>query len=456
MTSKKGKQFLDMTINKRLAIILIIATFLSVILGAPIAFAQNMILQSGLLDFLGDTLYSIVQTYFTLIVNLIILISFLIWGVRRYVVRPLLEVQHTVDEMYGETIDLNQEIQIESNDELGQLASSLNGLIFKLRDIMYVFRESTESIASTSEENAASVEEINAQLSTVEDSADQLVQQAKKGRTSVTDVSQALLELSSLIQLAKSKAEDSFQSSKSTQEASKVGNEKVNVVVEHMQAIKQQTSDAKEQVLHLKTFTNQITAMTTTISQIADRTNLLALNAAIEASRAGEAGKGFAVVAEEVRDLAEQSTKETKNVTKIVDKITQTTDEVVSAIDYNDSRVDEGVSVVQEAGRALQDIDQAASHTIAQMNEIRDITNEEVATSDRIIALINEVGTFIEATESDVEDVASITKDVSLSIQNISEATEGMSEMASTLNDEMTIFQINQVEPKHSKQGVNE
>lgn len=438
--SKKNQKIWNITIAKKLMLIVFAATVVNLLLGTPISYLQHRLFNSGALDVFGSTTVSFLQTYFTIVINLIIVVTFVGWGIKRYVSKPLQYMSIEVNEMHGDTIDLSRRLEHTQNDELGQLTTKLNQLNAKLYAVIHTFKESTEAVAAISEENSASTEEVNSQTLEVKQQGKALETLAERGEETVREVSQSLLELSSLIQIAQRRAEQSLDVSHQSIETTLEGKKSVGVVIEKMNEIRDQSVASKREVEHLNKYSSQIKSIVDTISNIAEQTNLLALNAAIEAARAGEAGKGFAVVAGEVRKLAEQSTKEAENVAMIVKAVTETTGKATKEMDESAQLVDEGVKAVREAGDSLSIIEEAVRSSVSHMEQIKEVTDERVASSDDIIALIRNLGEFIDQSGKASNQINGSMIEVQEAISNISGTAEQMSEMATHLNDEVSIF----------------
>jgi aerotaxis receptor len=131
------------------------------------------------------------------------------------------------------------------------------------------------------------------------------------------------------------------------------------------------------QVEYLGTQSAEISRITGVIREIADQTNLLALNAAIEAARAGEQGRGFAVVADEVRKLAERTSKATQEISEMVSSIQNETQVAVSGMRSGAELVNNGVQLVQEAQQALQEINRQMDTTLNMVNDISNSSAEQ-------------------------------------------------------------------------------
>jgi len=121
----------------------------------------------------------------------------------------------------------------------------------------------------------------------------------------------------------------------------------------------------------------EISRITSVIKDIADQTNLLALNAAIEAARAGEAGRGFAVVADEVRKLAERTTKATGEISATINLVQEETGKAVSGMRTGAGQVENGVTLVQNAQNALREINVQMGVTMQMVNDISHSSSEQ-------------------------------------------------------------------------------
>lgn len=342
--------------------------------------------------------------------------------------------------------DLKVSVKYKSNDEIGHLASSINGMIDNLRSLIEQINKQvlsvTDMVAESSNEMAASMEQTTQSMNKASNEVEQVARDADSGSQAVLEASQVLLELSSLIQIAQDKSKSAVNNSMVTLDVAGEGKQTVEESVIKMGNIKNKTIETEEFITNLNKYSNQIRNITDTITELANQTNLLALNASIEAARAGEAGRGFAVVANEVRNLAEESNNEANEITGLVKKLLDIIQLAVSATQETRQEAESGVEEVQKAGIALEKVLSAVNGTVDDINSIASVTNEEVASSEKIVELINSVATTNEGTVQRARSVSQLTKESHQDIQTISAEANKLSSLASELKKEVEKFKL--------------
>ncbi|KAB2953413.1 HAMP domain-containing protein [Heliorestis acidaminivorans] len=370
-----------------------------------------------------------------------LIITFLLGiAISRMITRPLQEIQKMMA-LAGDG-DLTVHGKIDSRDETGEMMAIFNKMIQQQAEIVDKVRKASIELSAGSQQTAASTEQVTTASQEVAFSVQKMAGEAEQGNQSIIDVSKVLIELSSLIQMAKNQAITAEEHSQVTLEAALQGRETVTETINRMETIKNQTVETEERMTTLTQYSHQIGVITDTITNIASQTNLLALNAAIEAARAGESGKGFAVVAEEVRKLAEQSNEGAEEVAALVRKIATTTAKAMDATRQSRQDAEQGVLIVGQAGQSLGHIVKAVDGTEKAISDIVTLTEEEVASSKKIVALINSVATIIETTAIEAEQVAASTEETTASLQTVAASTEEASAMAIELQSLMEVFNV--------------
>ena len=338
--------------------------------------------------------------------------------------------------------DLRNDIAVRTTDEIGELADAIRIMHKNFVEMITNIRSAAEHLAGAADEMAASTEEVTATTGEISANMQNLSQEADTGNQSMLTASQTLIQLSSLIQIAKTKAENTCKNSEITLLAAEDGRKKVDESVHKMGNIKRQTEKSSQIIGELNEYSQQISHITDTITNLAKQTNLLALNAAIEAARAGEHGRGFAVVAEEVRKLAEQSDLGAQEITSLVKIVTEQTNVAVASMAQNVIEVENGVATVNEAGQALDRILQAIEQTTKEAKEIGKLTSEEVASSEQVVKLIDHLATVIETVAAHGEEVAASSEEQSAAMQTVAASAQETSAMAHQLENSVAKFRI--------------
>lgn len=166
-------------------------------------------------------------------------------------------------------------------------------------------------------------------------------------------------------ELAISEAADiAFDISQETDSSAEKGNLVIGDTICVMEELANQMTEASEGIQQLDQLSKQVAKLVTSISGIADQTNLLALNAAIEAARAGEQGRGFAVVADEVRELASRTSKTTAEIVEVVTKNQELTSKAVQLINIGHDKAHDGLKLSTDAGEVIKTIQDGAKKVV--------------------------------------------------------------------------------------------
>ncbi len=355
---------------------------------------------------LASSTLPVVSQLVTLIGNAVIfLVSILLLIFFRRMVAPIPVISLSLKRIADGDLTV-ESIVTKSTDEIGELTRSTNTMAQNLRHLIQQLQISAVQLsAASTQETTVSINEIANQMQEVTD-------QSSKGTESVVEISKALLSLSSLIQLSKNKAKTATTITVETRITANQGKETVDNTIQSMQLIKEKTSETEQRMAELQQYSKQIEEIASTISDIAEQTNLLALNASIEAARAGDQGRGFAVVAEEVRKLAEQTRTESSRVGSILSDILSITEASVMVTKESQKVVTDGVHMAIQSGETLEKILEAVSKTVDEVQGIDDLTQDEVANSDQIVALINTVAAVVEKTADSAQNVAATTEEI--------------------------------------------
>jgi methyl-accepting chemotaxis protein len=180
-----------------------------------------------------------------------------------------------------------------------------------------------------------------------------------------------------------------------------------------MGQIAAKVQDTARNVESLGARSDQIGAIIGTIQDIADQTNLLALNAAIEAARAGEQGRGFAVVADEVRALAERTTKATREIGEMIKAIQTETKDAVAAMEQGVRQVETGTEEAAKSGAALQEILEQVNSVAMQINQVATAAEEQTATTSEISSNMLQITDVVHQTSMGAHESATAAAQLS-------------------------------------------
>jgi methyl-accepting chemotaxis protein WspA len=275
----------------------------------------------------------------------VLVISTVGWLAARQIIRPTEAISNRVQEMAGGASDLTARVAVESNDELGQLAKGINSMISKIQVVVQRVREASVQVLATASQMAAT---------------------AKQQETTVQDLGSSTSEIAAAVreifatgrQLAGTMAEVNERANQAAKLAT-TGRSGLAGMESSMKQLVESTDSISAKLAIVREKAENINMVVTTITKVADQTNLLSINAAIEAEKAGEYGRGFLVVAREIRRLADQTAVATLDIENIVRHMQDAVSAGVMQMDKFSGEVRGGVQrVAQISGQTGQIIEE--------------------------------------------------------------------------------------------------
>lgn len=366
-----------------------------------------------------------------------ILISFLF---ARYFIDPVKKLAIFLKNVAAG--DLTKKMKVKTKDEIGVLFQSVNDMVESLREMtkkMIHLVQEVEKDANVLNEQAvvtANVTEtVASAMAEVSAGTEKLTADMVNISLNVENNNEFVLSMTENIDKIVDHARDTKSVTSNGQTAMENMNSKINRIVG-------QSIESTEIMKELNRKLQAINEITTLIHEISDQTNLLSLNASIEAARAGEQGKGFAVVAQEVKKLAEQSSKSVEEISGLITEIQDDSKKALENINNGRQSAIEGADMTRDTEKSFHNIFTFIDFLAGDIEKIAQASEKLSSSSKSITASVDSVATVSEQTTAGVQEVASTTEEQRQAVKELESISSNLNNLTRELRKSTEHFKL--------------
>ncbi len=327
-------------------------------------------------------------------------------------------------------------------DEISELGSYIEQMRLDLVQTLRILQKTSQRANDASASLTQLAKQINVSAGEISSSMEKIASGAGLQTELVDQTSALIQEVARSIQRTARSAEDAARSSAEASAVAQSGSRMASQAADKLRGVFKQIERTAERVFQFSQRTKEIGAIVRVITEVAQQTHLLAINATIEAARAGEAGRGFAVVAEEIRQLAENTSRSTDKISKIVDEVGVNSYETVQEVWASTKQLSEGREQLESIVDALKNIAATVTSGSDRVQIISRLAKEQIAGAQQSVAAIENISSVAQKNASATMGVRTTSTVQSESILQVTRLATELVEVSKTMDEEVGRFHL--------------
>lgn len=380
-----------------------------------------------------DTLQKhVLSVTITLGLIAVVVSGLIAWFSSKSIVHPVKEIQGRLEEFMNEDFG-SPSLEIESDDEIGQLANSLNATQRYLVHLMDSIKNTVDTLTNTSQDVARTGQEVETGTHQITATMQELASGAEAQANSASSLANEMDVFAEIIKEAYAHGQEINHSSEDISQKAQEGNQLMNLSTDQMRIVNDIVQEAVDQMDKLNHQTDEISKLVDMVNNIANQTNLLALNASIEAARAGEQGRGFAVVADEVRKLAEEVGTSVTEITNHVRDVQDNATKVSNSLQGVNAEVEIGTIQIQATDENIAEITNSVSALQQQNVQMTSDLDNISDRSQEMNTSIDEIASVSQESAAGVEETSASTEEITSSMEEVNSQSENLAKIADEL-----------------------